>query len=87
MVSYLFIIFGLSLIASGICYNFTSDAVDLSISTISSGYANDIRFSLDSDGVSTGNLLMAIFKFSLVPVLISLIFFSYTMSQKVQKSW
>lgn len=87
MVSYLLIIVGLSLIVGGITYNFTSDIVDISLSSLSTVYSTDSKFTMDADSIESGNMLLILFKFCLIPILICLAYFSWVISQKPERAW
>ena len=87
MVSYLLIVLGISIIVSGITYNITSDLVDSFVSALSITFSHDSKFTMDQDSIDTGNLLMTLFKYCLIPILFVLGYFAWTMAQKPVRPW
>lgn len=87
-VAYLLLIgVGLTIIVVGITYNITSDFVDYIISSINGYSGTPLANSMSADSIDTGNLLLMAFKLVLIPALIAIIYWSYTLSQKQQKNW
>jgi uncharacterized protein (UPF0333 family) len=87
-VAYLLLVgVGLTIITVGIAYSFISDFVDVILSSINNYSGTPLANQMDVDSISTGNLLLALFKLILIPALLVIIYFAFTMSQKQQKSW
>jgi hypothetical protein len=87
-VSYLLLVgLALTIIISGIAYSFTSDFVDTMMSGINGYAGTPLENQMDSDSVTGGNFLMALFKFFLIPVLFVIVYFAMVMSQKPEKNW
>jgi len=87
-VAYLLLVgVGLTIIVTGITYNFVSDFVDYIITAIN-GYANTpLANQMDADSIEGGSLLLMLFKFILIPTLFVIAYFAWTMSQKPVKQW
>ncbi len=87
-VAYLLLVgVGLTIIVTGITFSFVSDFVDTVLGAINSYRGTPLEGAMDADSISTGNELLLVFKLSLMPVLIVIIYFTLSMSQKIQKDW
>jgi len=87
MVSYLLIMFAIFLIVGGITYNITSDIVDTALSSISLAFSNMPDATMDADTIEGGNMVLMVFKFSLMPILIIIAYFCINMSTKPLRPW
>lgn len=87
-VAYLLLIgVGLTIVVTGICYSFVSDFTDYILLAINGYSGTPLANQQDTDSITMGNMLLGVFKLSLVPSLIAIIYFAFTMSQKMQKNW
>lgn len=83
MVAYLLLIgFVLSILVVGASYMASSDFVDLLLSAINSYNGTQLQGQMDSDSIQTGNFLMMLLKYILIPSLFVLIYWILVMSQK-----
>lgn len=87
-VSYLLLVgLGLSIVVSGIAFNFISDFVDTCISFSNTVWSGNLQAQMDADSINTGNFLLMAFKFCLIPILFVLMYFQYSMAQKPVRPW
>jgi hypothetical protein len=87
MVSYLLIMFLLTIVIVGVAFNFVSDFVFYVINAIN-GYQNTPLYGqLDQSSVDTGNFLTIIFNNFLIIGLLVLIYWVWQMSLKPAKPW
>jgi len=77
----------LTLIVSGVCFNFTSDFVDFWIASINGYEGTPLANQIDQDTIDGGDFLMTIFKFCLIPILFCIMYFSWVMGMKPVRSW
>jgi len=87
-VAYLLLVgVGLTIVVTGITYNFVSDFVDAVLASINSYEGTPLADQMDADTVEGGNFLMALFKMFLIPALFMIMYFAWTMAQKPVRPW
>jgi len=78
---------GLTIIVTGITYSFVSDFIDLILASINNYTGTPLANQMPASAVEGGDFLMAIFKMCLVPILLIIAYFAFSMSQKPVKQW
>lgn len=64
-----------------------SDLTDYILSSINSYQGTPLAGQLDQSSIETGDLLLTLFKFILIPALILVIYWSFVMAQKPNRPW
>lgn len=79
---------GLTIVVVGIAYSFISDFVDAFLSAVITGYVGTpMEDVMDSDSIEGGDFLLMLFKLSLIPSLIALMYWAWNMSMKQEKNY
>ena len=87
-VAYLLLVgVGLTIIITGITYSFVSDFIDMILASINNYEGTQLANQMPASAVEGGDFLMAIFKTSLVPILLIIAYFAWQMSQKPVRQW
>jgi hypothetical protein len=77
----------LTIIVSGIAYNFTSDFVDMMLNSINGYAGTPLENQMDASSIEGGNFLLMLFKMILMPTLLVIMYFAWVMAQKPVKQW
>lgn len=87
-VSYLLLVgFGFTIVIVGIAYMFTSDFVDYILAAINNYEGTPLEGQMDSSSIEGGNFLIVLFKLFLIPALLILSFWVWSMSQRPFKPY
>jgi hypothetical protein len=83
----LLVLVGFYLVIVGITYNFLTDFVILVLSVASTGYSHDSRFTMDTDGVYGLNVLISLLIYSLIPLLVMRVYYTWNKAQKPESPY
>lgn len=86
-VAYLLLVgLGLTIIITGIAFNFISDFVDFTIAATSYS-GTPLANQMDQASIDGGYFLLTLFKMILVPSLFIILYFCWSMAQKPVRNW
>ena len=83
----LLVLVGFYLIIVGITYNFTMDFTNSMLSSITTGYSYDSKFSMDSDTAYGLNLLFAVLINIPIILLTGRIYYAWNKAQKPEQGY